>query len=134
MRVFILKKKMIRALLITIVLLSAFCPHQVSSFPYRGVVFSGPHPRITLIDGFVCEFEAEGTILATTNQDRPGMVGVLGTCLGKNSVNIDQFQLSRNTPGGAALSLIRVDDDLLDSVLEEIRNMEGITSVCKIIL
>jgi len=30
--------------------------------------------------------------------------------------------------------LIRVDDDLLESVLEEIRNMEGITSVCKIIL
>ncbi len=103
-------------------------------FSIGGVVFSGPHPRITLIDGFVCEFEAEGTILATTNQDRPGMVGVLGTCLGKNSVNIDQFQLSRNTFGGEALSLIRVDDDLLESVLEEIRNMEGITIVCKIIL
>ena len=72
--------------------------------------------------------------MATTNQDRPGMVGVLGTCLGKNSVNIDQFQLSRNTFGGEALSLIRVDDDLLESVLEEIRNMEGITTVCKIIL
>ena len=62
------------------------------------------------------------------------MVGVLGTCLGKNSVNIDQFQLSRNTPGGEALSLIRFDDNLLDSVLEEIRKMDGITSVCKIIL
>ena len=72
--------------------------------------------------------------MTTINQDRPGMVGVLGTCLGKNSVNIDQFQLSRNTPGGEALSLIRVADDLLESVLEEIRIMEGITSVCKIIL
>ena len=87
-----------------------------------------------MIDGFVCEFEAEGTILATTNQDHPGMVGVLGTCLGKNSVNIDQFQLSRNTSGGEAFSLIRVDGDLPDSVLEEIRNVEGMTSVCKIIL
>ena len=103
-------------------------------FSIGGVVFSGPHPRITLINSFVCEVEAEGTIMVSTNQDRPGMVGVLGTCLGKNSVNIDQFQLSRNTPGGEALSLIRVDDDLLESVLEEIRNMEGITSVCKIIL
>ena len=51
------------------------------------------------------------------------------TCLGKNSVNIDQFQLSRNTPGGEALSLIRVDDDLLESVLEEIRDIEGIPFV-----
>ncbi len=66
-------------------------------FVIGGVVFSGPHPRITLINGFECEFEAEGTILATTNQDRPGMVGVLGTCLGKNGINIDQFQLARNS-------------------------------------
>jgi len=105
-----------------------------SQFTIGGVVFSGPHPRINLINGFVCEFEVEGTILATTNQDRPGMVGVLGTCLGKNGVNIDQFQLSRNTRGGEALSLIRVDDDLPDSVVEEIRKQDGITLVCKIVL
>ena len=103
-------------------------------FVIGGVVFSGPHPRITLINGFECEFEAEGTILATTNQDRPGMVGVLGTCLGKNGINIDQFQLARNIRGGEALSLIRVDDDLPLKVLKEIRNQEGITSACKIVL
>ena len=103
-------------------------------FAIGGVVFSGPHPRITLINSFVCEFEAEGTILVSTNQDRPGMVGILGTCLGKNGVNIDQFQLSRNTRGGEALALIRVDDDLPKSVVEEIRKKEGITSVSKIVL
>ena len=55
--------------------------------------------------------------MANTNQDRPVIVGVLGTCLGKNGVNIDQFQLSRITRGGEALSLILVDDDLQDSVV-----------------
>ncbi len=103
-------------------------------FAIGGVVFSGPHPRITLINSFVCEFEAEGTILATTNQDRPGMVGILGTCLGKHGCNIDQFQLARNTRGGEALSLIRVDDDLPAEVVEEILSQEGITSACKIVL
>ncbi len=103
-------------------------------FIIEGVVFSGPHPRITFINGFECEFEAEGTILATTNLDRPGMVGVLGTCLGKNGINIDQFQLARNTRGGEALSLIRVDDDLPLKVLKEITKQEGITSACKIVL
>ncbi len=103
-------------------------------FVIGGVVFSGPHPRITLINGFECEFEAEGTILATTNKDRPGMVGILGTCLGNNGINIDQFQLARNTRGGEALSLIRVDDELPLKVLSEIRNQEGITSACKIVL
>ena len=103
-------------------------------FAIGGVVFSGPHPRITLINSFICEFEAEGTIMVTTNQDRPGMVGILGTCLGKNDVNIDQFQLARNIRGGEALALIRVDEDLPESVVEEIRNKEGITSVTKIVL
>ena len=93
---------------------------------------SGPHPRITLINSFVCEFEVEGTILATTNQDRPGMVGVLGTCLGKNGVNIDPTVKKypwRRSPGTDS-----VDDDLPDSVVEEIRKQQGITSVCKIVL
>ena len=72
--------------------------------------------------------------MVSTNQDRPGMVGILGTCLGKNGVNIDQFQLARNTRGGEALALIRVDDDLPKSVVEEIRKKEGIISVSKIVL
>jgi len=104
------------------------------NFSIGGVVFSGPHSRITLINSFVCEFVAEGTIMATTNQDRPGMIGILGACLGENGVNIDQFQLARNTRGGEAMSLIRVDDDLPDAVVEEIRGKEGITSVIKIVL
>ena len=62
------------------------------------------------------------------------MVGVIGSCLGKNGINIDQFQLARNIRGGEALSLIRVDDDLPLKVLKEIRNQEGITSACKIVL
>ena len=60
--------------------------------------------------------------MAITNQDRPEMVGILGTCLGEYCVNIDQFQLSRNKRGGKTMSLIRVDDDLADAVVEEIRS------------
>ena len=89
-------------------------------FSIGGVVFVGPHPRITLINSFVCEFEAEGTIMVTTNKDRPGMVGILGACLGENGVNIDHFQIASNTSGGEAISLIRVDDDLPNAVFEEI--------------
>ena len=61
-----------------------------------------------MINSFLCEFEAVGTILAKTNQDRPGVVGTLGTCLGENGLNIDQFQLARNKCCYKAMSLIRM--------------------------
>jgi len=62
------------------------------------------------------------------------MVGILGNCLCKNGINIDQFQLARNIRGGEALLLIRVDDNLPLKVFKEIGNQEGITSACKIVL
>ena len=40
-------------------------------FAIGGVVFIGPHPRITLVNDLVCEIEAEGTMLVTTNLDKP---------------------------------------------------------------
>ena len=59
-------------------------------------MFSGPHPRITLVNDFVCEIEAEGTLLAITNLDKPGMIGM---CLGRHGVKINQFELGRNLRG-----------------------------------
>ena len=71
-------------------------------------------------------------VLVTTNVDQPGMIGVIGTVLGNRSVNIDEFELARNRPGGEAMALIRVDDDVPDQVLEELRARHGITSVKRI--
>jgi len=101
-------------------------------FQVGGVVFSGEHPRITLVNEFVCEIEPAGTILVTTNRDQPGMVGVIGTLLGEHRVNIDQFELARNTRGGEAMALIRVDDGISEEVVEELRCRPGITSARKI--
>jgi len=97
-----------------------------------GVVFSGGHLRITRVNDFLFEMEPRGTLLVTTNVDQPGMIGVIGTVLGNRSVNIDEFELARNRPGGEAMALIRVDDDVPDQVLEELRARHGITSVKRI--
>lgn len=103
-------------------------------FTIGGVMFSGPHPRITLVNDFVFEIKPEGTILATTNWDRPGMIGVIGTILGKHEININQFELSRNARGGQAMALIRIDNQATSPVLKELRGQDGITLVKKIAL
>jgi D-3-phosphoglycerate dehydrogenase len=104
------------------------------TFTIGGVVFSGPHPRLTLVNGFVLEMEPTGTILAIKNNDQPGMVGALGACLGENGVNIDQFSLGRDKRGGEAMALIRVDNDLPDTLIEQLQNLSGINFARKIVL
>ncbi len=107
---------------------------QAEEFEIGGVVFSGIHPRITLINNFVFEIAPEGIVLVAKNKDYPGMIGVIGTILGEHRINIAQFELSRNVRGGEAMSLIRVDDDIPESVIEELKCHEGITQVKKIVI
>jgi D-3-phosphoglycerate dehydrogenase len=101
-------------------------------FTIGGVVFSGPHPRLTLINGFVLEMAPTGTILTIKNNDRPGIIGAIGACLGKHNVNIDQFNLGRDQKGGEAMALLRVDEDIEEDVLKELENLPNINFVCKI--
>lgn len=97
-----------------------------------GVVYGAGHMRITLVNDFVFEMEPRGTLLVTTNLDRPGMIGFIGTVLGEQEVNIDVFELARNRPGGEAMALIRVDADAGDAVLQALRAHPGMTSVRRI--
>lgn len=99
-----------------------------------GVVFSGGHMRLTQLDEFMFEMEPRGRLLVTKNLDQPGMIGVIGTTLGQRGVNIDQFELARNRPGGEAMALIRVDTDASDADLDELRGKPGITLVKRVSL
>jgi D-3-phosphoglycerate dehydrogenase len=58
--------------------------------------------------------------------DVPGVIGRIGTLLGKNQVNIAGMQLGRTRPGGRAVSVVNVDNPIPPPVLEEIRRMPDI--------
>jgi D-3-phosphoglycerate dehydrogenase len=68
-------------------------------------------PRIVNINGREVEVAAEGQLLVLENVDQPGMVGEVGTILGKDKVNIADMSLSRLTPGGTAYMVVRVDHE-----------------------
>jgi D-3-phosphoglycerate dehydrogenase len=68
-------------------------------------------PRIVGINGREVEVAAEGKLLVLENLDQPGMVGEVGTILGKDKVNIADMSLSRLTPGGTAYMVVRVDTE-----------------------
>src|SRR6202140_1070937 len=98
-------------------------------FTAEGTVLHDGSPRVIQIDGIPLEAQLNGTVLFLRNQDQPGVIGHVGSTLGKHGVNIATFALGRrdSTPGAEAVSLIRVDGDVSQSILEPVRQHPAIT-------
>jgi D-3-phosphoglycerate dehydrogenase len=61
-----------------------------------------------------------------TNQDKPGVIGKIGTVLGHGNVNIAGMQLGREHQGGKALALLLVDNPVGSEVIGKVREIDGI--------
>ena len=74
-----------------------------------GTVFSDGKPRFIQIKDINLDADIGRYMVYTTNEDVPGIIGTLGTVFGKAGVNIANFQLGRNAPGGDAIALLYLD-------------------------
>jgi len=83
-----------------------------------GTVFSDGKPRFIQIKGINIDAEIGAHMLYTTNEDVPGIIGLLGNTMGKNGVNIANFTLGRNDVGGEAIALLYVDNPIPADVLK----------------
>ena len=86
-----------------------------------GTVFSDGKPRFIQIKGINVDAEIGRHMLYTTNNDVPGIIGVLGSTMGKNDVNIANFTLGRAVEGGQAIALLYVDASVSDLVLADLQ-------------
>ena len=86
-----------------------------------GTVFSDGKPRFIQIKGINVDAEIGRHMLYTTNNDVPGIIGVLGSTMGKNDVNIANFTLGRDAEGGQAIALLYVDAPVSDLVLADLQ-------------
>lgn len=68
-------------------------------------------PRIVAVNGRDVEVAASGKLLIIENADAPGMIGYVGTLLGKDGVNIANMSLSRQQAGETALMVINLDSE-----------------------
>lgn len=94
-----------------------------------GVLFRGIEPRIVVMDQYRLEARPEGVILILMNQDVPGVIGQVGTILGAYQVNIGEWTLGRDKPGGEALSFINLDSAPSSSVLNALSEVNAVTKV-----
>jgi D-3-phosphoglycerate dehydrogenase / 2-oxoglutarate reductase len=83
-----------------------------------GTVFSDGKPRFIQIKGIQIDAEVGAHMLYTTNEDVPGIIGLLGNTMGKNGVNIANFTLGRSGPGQDAIALLYLDQAIDPRVVE----------------
>ena len=87
-----------------------------------GTLYSSKRqPRIVRVNGQPVEIVPQGVLFMLTNKDRPGIVGHLGTLLGRHHVNIASMTLSRDIAGGRALTVLSVDSVPPAAVIEELQ-------------
>ncbi|MGA2813822.1 MAG: phosphoglycerate dehydrogenase [Candidatus Acidiferrum sp.] len=98
-------------------------------FTAEGTVLHDGSPRVLMIQGIPLEAHLEGTLLYLRNDDKPGVIGQVGSTLGQLGVNIATFALGRSAAqqGAHAVSLVRVDGEVSASILDPIRAIPAIT-------
>ena len=94
----------------------------------EGAVFERTVPRLVLVDGVAVEAPLEGTMIVTCNNDQPGVIGQVGTILGRHNVNIATFALGRD--GDRAVGVVIVDEPehqpVPEDVVDELRQVTAI--------
>ncbi len=93
-----------------------------------GTLFGNQDPRIVRINDFRLDAVPTGVVLVIHNEDLPGVVGHVGTILGKNKINIAEMTLGRLQKGKKtfALTVINTDNDIPVKVLKELKSFKPI--------
>jgi D-3-phosphoglycerate dehydrogenase len=99
----------------------------------EGTVFEPGSARLTAVDGVEIEVPLEGTLILIKNEDQPGVIGEVGSILGKAGVNIANFALGRGK--GGAVGAVKIDvpateDGKIERAIEAIRAIPAVTSAC----
>lgn len=92
-----------------------------------GTAFGNEY-RILKIDVYNVNFVPEGHYVISLHEDKPGVIGRVGTLFGKNNINIAGMIVGRSgsKPGGIQLMLLLVDDPPTEEVLREMVKLDGI--------
>ena len=96
-----------------------------------GTFFGSPNnPRIVRVFSQPVEIVPSGVVFLMNNKDRPGIVGYIGTLMGKHKVNIASMSLSRDAAGGQALTVLNLDSVPPQALLDEICEGSRTSATC----
>ena len=91
-----------------------------------GTLFSRTTPRIVRLNEFHVDAWPEGVVLICLNEDKPGIIGNLGTLMAKNNIKIGAMTLGRTHRGGSAATILNLDAELTDETIGQIKKIKHI--------
>jgi len=102
---------------------------NVLNLPFiAGPEYSKARPYLELVEKVslpmdVCGMDVlpEGHVLVMRSRDVPGVIGAVGSRLADHNVNIAEWRLGRDRPGGMALSFVNLDQPVPEAGLRELR-------------
>jgi D-3-phosphoglycerate dehydrogenase len=92
----------------------------------QGTLSARREPRIVKIDRYVVEAVPDGYMLILRNEDKPGLIGQLGTVLGAADINIAGMSNGRDRPGGTAITVVNIDQSVPPEVLERVKRLRHV--------
>ena len=99
------------------------------TFSLWGTLSGNKQPRIVKVNDVYVEATPNGYMLFINNNDKPGMVGAVGTILAKEGINIAGITLGRHSKAGVAISIVNVDSKVPDKVIANLRKTKNILFV-----
>ncbi|MGD9703232.1 MAG: phosphoglycerate dehydrogenase [Acidimicrobiia bacterium] len=86
-------------------------------------------PRLVLIDDHISDVPPADHMLVVRNDDRPGVIGIVGTTLGRAGINIADMDVGRALEPGSAIMVIATGGPVPADVVDQLRQAPGIVSV-----
>jgi D-3-phosphoglycerate dehydrogenase len=95
----------------------------------RGSVFGETLLRIIEIDGFHVEMTPQGTVLVIFNDDRPGVIGAVGTLLGNHGINIATMGVGQKPELQKAVLAVSLDKEPDAVTIADLRKLDFVNEL-----
>ncbi|MFZ5965567.1 MAG: phosphoglycerate dehydrogenase [Bacillota bacterium] len=100
--------------------------NKTGEFVISGNLSSKREARIVGINGYEVDVNPSEHMLFIQNVDVPGVIGNIGTMLGKEKINIATMQVGRHQRGTKAMMILNVDDEVSNETLEKLMQVENV--------
>ena len=104
-------------------------------FVVAGTLFGkNDNAKLVHVNGVWLDSTPEGEMIVVENADVPGVIGKVATLLGDNGLNIASVSWGRTAPGGEALTVINVDQEVTADVLSQLRAIPPLRNVRHVVV